>query len=108
MKSERMKKWLTNAAFFVFSLALIGWTASLTLGVMDMVLPNNPYTKYFALALYDGGVITWLFVYISKAKGTPQRGISLSMTVLDFIGVALMVIGALYLGGQSLAATPAW
>jgi hypothetical protein len=107
-KSERMKKWFTNLAFFLFSLALIAWTSTLTLGVMDLVLPNNRDTKYFALALYDGGVITWLFVYVEKAKGTPQRGMSLALTIGDFIGVALMVIGALYLGGQSLANGPAW
>jgi hypothetical protein len=108
MKSDRMKKWLTNAAFFIFSLALIAWTASLTLGVMDIVLPHNPYTKYFALALFDGGVITWLFTFIDKAKGTPQRGVALSMTVADFAGVAMMVMGAIYLGGQSLTDIPDW
>ncbi|HEY9760011.1 MAG TPA: hypothetical protein V6C97_32935 [Oculatellaceae cyanobacterium] len=108
MKNKNIQKWITEFLFVVFSVALIGWTASLTLGVMEIVLPNSPYVKYFALALYDGGALTWLFVYIYKAKGTPQRAIAMIMTFLDFLGVVLMVIGALYLGGQTLTEIPTW
>jgi hypothetical protein len=108
MKNKNIQKWLTDFMFVVFSVAIIGWTASLTLGVMEVVLPRSPYVKYFALALFDGGALTWLFVYIYKAKGTPQRAISMLVTVVDFIGIVLMVIGAIYLSGQNLIDVPSW
>lgn len=106
--NSRLKRWFVNLLFAAFCVAIIGWTASLTLEVMAWVLPHNPYTRYFALALFDGGVLTWLFVYIAKARGTNQRGVSLVMTVLDFLGVAMLTIGAIYLSGQTLTQAPEW
>jgi hypothetical protein len=53
-------------------------------------------------------VIAWLTTYIGRAKGTPQRGISLLMTVMDFLGVVAMVIAGIYLGGQTLTDIPSW
>jgi hypothetical protein len=101
-----LAKWFAGAFFMLFLAGVLLWTASLTLGVIDIVLPNNPTVKYFALALFDGGALTWAGVYIYKAKGTPQRGISLLMTAIDLLGVCAMVIGAVYLGGQNLTTVP--
>ena len=75
---------------------------------MVILFPNDPVLKYIAIALYDGGVIAWLTTYIGRAKGTPQRGIALLMTALDFLGVAAMVIAGIYLSGQTLADIPPW
>jgi hypothetical protein len=108
MKSERMKKWTASAVALLFGIAVIGFTIKLSYDVMAILFPNEPVLKYFAIALYDGGVIAWLTTYIGRAKGTPQRGISLLMTVLDFIGVAAMVISGIYLSGQTLADIPSW
>lgn len=107
LKDNPLAAWFAGVGFTLFLLAVLGWTASLTLGVMEIVLPGNPIIKYFALALFDGGAFVWASVYIFKAKGTPQRGISLLMTVTDMAGVVLMVIGAIYLGGQELTTIPA-
>jgi hypothetical protein len=82
-----LAKWFAGIFFMLFLLGVLLWTASLALGVIDIVLPNNPTVKYFALALFDGGALTWAGVYIYKAKGTPQRGISLLMTAGDLLGV---------------------
>ncbi len=108
MKNNELLKWFAGVAFGAFLLAVIAWTASLTIGVMQIVLPHAPAVKWFALGLFDGGALTWLLVFIHKAKGTPQRGVSLLMTVLDLIGIVLMVIGGIYLGGQELANIPEW
>src|SRR5258706_16406729 len=67
-----LANWFAGVFFMLFLLGVLVWTASLTLGVIDIVLPHNPTVKYFALALFDGGALTWAGVYIYKAKGTPQ------------------------------------
>jgi hypothetical protein len=106
-KENPLANWFAGVFFLLFLLGVLIWTASLTLGVIDIVLPHNPIVKYFALALFDGGALTWAGVYIYKARGTPQRGIALLMTAFDLLGVVLMVIGAVYLGGQTLTNIPA-
>lgn len=100
--------WFIGLGAAVFFVAVILWTASLTMSVMEIVLPHNPTVKYFALALFDGGALVWLGMFTNKAKGTPQRGISLLLFGLDFLGVVLMTAGGVYLGGQTLTAIPAW
>jgi hypothetical protein len=108
MKSERMRKWLATAVALLFGIAIIGFTIKLTYDVMTILFPQDPVLRWVSIALYDGGVIAWLLTYIARAKGTPQRGISLIMTVLDFLGVVAMVIAGIYLSGQSLASIPPW
>lgn len=108
MKSERMKKWMAAAVALLFGVSIIGYTIKLTFDTMKILFPNDPILQYVAIALYDGGVIHWLTTYIARAKGTPQRGISLLMTVLDFLGVVAMVIAGIYLSGQTLASIPPW
>lgn len=108
MKSERMKRWTASAVALLFGISIIGYTIKLTYNVVSQLFPQDPILQYVSIALYDGGVIAWLLTYIARAKGTPQRGISLMMTVLDFLGVIAMVIAGIYLGGQTLAQIPAW
>jgi hypothetical protein len=108
MKSERLRNWIATVVFSLLGLIVIGFSIKLAYDVMVILFPNDPVLKFMAIALFDGGVIGWLLAYIAKAKGTPQRGISLIMTVLDFIGVAAMAIAGIYLGGQTLADVPVW
>lgn len=108
LASNDLLNWFIGAGAAVFFIAVILWTASLTMEVMTFVLPNNPAVKYFALALFDGGALVWLGIYTNKAKGTPQRGMSLLLFGVDFLGVVLMTAGGVYLGGQTLTEIPAW
>lgn len=103
-----LMRWFISAGAIVFFISVVLWTASLTLEVMSYVLPNNPVVKYFALAIYDIGALVWLGLYTYQAKGTPQRGISLLLFMVDFAGVVLMTAGGVYLGGQTLASVPVW
>lgn len=105
---SKLLMWFIGLFAGVFFIALILWTASLTLGIMSIVLPNNPAAKYFSLALFDGGALVWIALYTYKAKGTPQRGASLLLFVIDFLGVILMTAGGVFMGGQSLETIPAW
>ena len=108
MKSNRLKKWMAAAVALLFGVSIIGWTIKLTYDTMKILFPNDVVLQYISIALYDGGVIHWLTTYIARAKGTAQRGISLLMTALDFLGVIAMVIAGIYLGGQTLADIPSW
>jgi hypothetical protein len=103
-----LMKWFVGVGAFAFFVTLILWTATLTMDIMNIVLPHNPAAKYYALALFDGGALIWLGMFVYKAKGTPQRGASLLLFVLDFLGVVLMTAGGVYMGGQSLADIPEW
>ena len=92
--------------FNIFVLAVGMWTASLTLSEMREILPNDPITPYFALALFDGGAIAWLTAWLKNARGLYQRSIALIMMVLDLVGVVLLSAGRLLGGGQTMTEAP--
>ena len=105
-----MKKLSTTIGkifFYIFILAVMGWTASLTIAEMKAILPNDPITPFFALALFDGGAIAWLMAWIGHARGLMQRSISVIMLVIDLGGVVLLSAGRLLAGGQTMADIPA-
>lgn len=103
-----LMRWFVGAGSLVFFITLILWTASLTLEVMQIVLPNNPVAKWYSLALFDGGALIWMGMFRYKAAGTPQRGISLLLFLFDFLCTVLMAAGGIYLGGQTFVAVPDW
>lgn len=104
MKS--LLKVVATIAFYAFVVVVAMWTASLTLGEVRDLLPNDPVTPFFALALFDGGAFVWLLVFISKAKGLYQRGVSLIMLLLDLAGVVAISAARLITGGQTMTAIP--
>jgi hypothetical protein len=103
---KQLFKVIGKILFFIFILAVGGWTASLTLQEVRVILPNEPITPYFALALFDGGALTWLLVFLGHAKGLMQRAIAILMLVLDLAGVVVLSAGRLLMGGQDLANIP--
>ncbi len=104
---KKLSATIGKIIFYVFVLAVFGWTASLTLQEMRAVLPNDPITPYFALALFDGGAFAWLTAWLGHARGLYQRSISVIMLVLDVAGIILLAAGRLLGGGQSMVDTPA-
>lgn len=103
-----ISKWLTKLVFYLMAVVLFAWTASLTVSFVSSALPNSPwFVPYFALVVFDLGMIAWLYVFLKHAEGTIQRGIALAACAFDFIGVGLMVMAEILLGGQSLTAAPA-
>ena len=103
---KQLLKTIGAILFYIFILAVAGWTASLTLAEVRVILPNDPITPYFALALFDGGALTWLLVFLGHAKGLPQRAISIMLLVLDLAGVVVLSAGRLLMGGQAMADIP--
>ena len=100
MKS--LMKVISTILFYGFVLVLFMWTATLTLAEVRQVLPGDPVTPYFALALFDGGALVWLLVFTTKAKGLPQRGVSLLLLIADLAGVVSISLARLLTGGQEL------
>lgn len=92
------------ATFLLYGLlaAVFGWTMSLTIGLASQVFPNNYWAQYFAVALFDGGAITWMLVFIKKAKGLPQRILALLLCVADTLGMCIVSGVEIVLGGQKL------
>lgn len=97
---------IAKGLFIVFIVAVFLWTASLTLAEVRAILPNDPITPYFALALFDGGAIAWLGAWLYHARGIYQRAISLSLMVIDLSGVILLSAGRLLGGGQTMTEAP--
>lgn len=97
---------IAKGLFVAFIVAVFLWTASLTLAEVREILPNDPLTPYFALALFDGGAVAWLGAWLYHARGIYQRAISLFMMVIDLLGVILLAAGRLIGGGQSMIESP--
>jgi len=96
----------SKIVFYVF-LVLVGfWTCSLTVSFVGRVLPGGQVEPYLALAVFDGGALTWLLVFLGHAKGLGQRAIALLMLVMDLLGVGVMCIAELFLGGQNFTTAP--
>ena len=52
-------------------------------------------------------LLAWLKVFLDYAQGSGQRAVALIMTLIDFLGVGLMVLAEILLGGQTMVAAPA-
>ena len=99
---KKLSATIGKIIFYIFVLAVAAWTASLTLGEMKAILPNDPITPYFALALFDGGALAWLMAWTGHARGLTQRAISAIMLVICLAGVVLLSAGRLLDGGQTM------
>ena len=104
---KKLSETIGKILFYIFVIAVAGWTASLTLAEMKAILPNDPITPYFALALFDIGALAWLAAWIGHARGLMQRSVSVIMLVIDLGGVVLLSAGRLLAGGQSMIEVPA-
>lgn len=85
MKS--ISRFITQVLFYLFLIVILAWTASLTLAMVGRILPDDSITRYFALALFDGGALIWFLTFLTYSEGVGQRGVSLLMATLDLVGV---------------------
>jgi hypothetical protein len=99
---KTLNKVFATIAFYTLVIVVFMWTATLTLAEMREIMPNDPVTPFFALALFDGGAVVWLLVFTGKAKGLWQRGISAIMLGADLIGVIAISMARLLTAGQSM------
>ena len=103
-----MHKSIARGLFYGVATVLILWTASLTYSFVRTTLPQVHWiVPVFALVVFDIGMLAWLKVFLDYAQGSGQRAVALIMTLVDFVGVGLMVLAEILLGGQTLVVAPA-
>ena len=104
-----MKNFYRLLAKVLFSLVGVGvflFVATLTLNLAKRIYPDDLFTPWFSLLIFDIGALTWLFVFSHSAEGGGQRVISVLMFVIDLVGVFVVVSAEVMLGGQELAEIP--
>ena len=101
-----MMKWASKIIFYFVAACLVAWTASLTFAFVSQALPGQPFTRWFALIVFDLGMVSWLLIFMYGAAGIAQRGIAFLLSVFDLIGVGLMCYAEIFLGGQTFATIP--
>lgn len=103
-----LNKTIAKFVFYAVCVILFTWTSSLTYSFLSMALPNAFFlVPLLGLVVFDVGMIAWLLVFLGHAEGAIQRAVSIGLTLINFIGVSLMVIAEILIDGQQLAETPA-
>ena len=93
--------------FYGVAIVLLVWTSSLTYSFLAMALPGQMwFVPLLGLVVFDVGMISWLFVFLSHAEGAIQRAASIILCLFNFVGVGLMTIPEILLSGQQMAAAP--
>lgn len=106
-----MGKFISNLFLGALALGLSIFTGSRTLDLLAWALPSGQTIyQWLGLAAFEGGMYFWSFYFISGAKGTAQRSISLCMAVFSVLAVCIATIADMSLdAGQAgkIAAMPA-
>lgn len=100
---KALLKFVSLVAFFVIGGGLLAYAASRSLDFIQSTLPaKDQVLGYFALLATSGGMIGWLLVFLFRADGIIQRGTSLLMVLIDFLGeAALFTMDTLYRSGEN-------
>jgi hypothetical protein len=102
-----MWKFIAKLTFYGIALVTLCWTGFLTYSFVSKTLSNlGPVIPALSLIVFDGGMISWLVVFLHHAEGAGQRGLAIGLTLFDLIGVGLMAFSEILLGGQTMIAAP--
>ena len=86
-----MKSWIGKILVTVLGLALLIYSATRSVDFISLTLPaDKQILAWFGLAALDGGIIVWLLAFMYGSHGGAQRGISIIMVLVDFIGAVAM------------------
>jgi hypothetical protein len=86
-----MKNWIGKILITILGLALLVYSATRSVDFISMTLPaDRQIMAYFGLAALDGGIIVWLLAFMYGSHGGAQRGISILMVGVDFVGAVAM------------------
>jgi hypothetical protein len=96
-------KWIARVLFYAVSIGLLVYAATRSLDFIQSTMPaDQKLVGYLGLLATSGGSIAWLAVFLFYAQGTPQKGLSMLMTIIDLLGeFALMSFDTLYRSGES-------
>lgn len=94
-----MKKAVAFIFMTVIGLALLVFTGTRTLRLIDSTLPGGDaqVAGYLALVALDGGLVIWPLVYLHGSRGMWQRGIALIMVLVSFLGVVAAMVADTFL-----------
>jgi hypothetical protein len=102
-----LNRTIAKFLFYGVAIVLLAWTSSLTYSFLSMALPGQMWiVPLLGLVVFDVGMISWLFVFLSHAEGAIQRAVGIILCLFNFVGVGLMTISEILLSGQTMAAAP--
>jgi hypothetical protein len=98
-----MKGWIGKILVTILGIGLLVYSATRSVDFIALTLPaDRQVLAFFGLAALDGGIIVWLLAFQFGSHGGAQRGISLMMILVDFIGaVAMFTADTIYNTGQA-------
>lgn len=95
---DTLAKSFTFILVAIMALALMIFTASRTLDLLQLLLPaNQSIFAYLALVAFDGGLLGWSLFFAYGARGQYQRAIALLMVIVSLAAIGITTIADLYL-----------
>lgn len=86
----------------LMELALLAFTGSRTLDLLQQLLPaNQAVFAYLGLVAFDGGLVGWSLYFVYGARGGWQRGITLIMIIVSLLAIGVSVISDLIISASS-------
>ena len=108
LEVAEMGKFISNLFLGALAIGLSIFTGSRTLDLLAWALPaGQALYQYLGLAAFEGGMYFWSFFFISGAKGTQQRSISLLMAIFSVLAVCIATVADLSLGASESGKLPA-
>lgn len=92
--------WIAKIIGLIFAVLVIGFTSWLTYLLAARLIPDSPILQAMTVILFDGGALTWFFLFLTQARGTAQWGIAGIGFAVGLIGAVIMAGGELILGQQ--------
>lgn len=88
-----MGKRATYIFILILSLALLGFTSSRSIDLLQLFLPpGQEGWAWLGLAAFDVGLLGWSLFFAHGAQGSYQRAIALIMVILSLLAVAVSTI----------------
>ncbi len=89
---SKKNKFLGTLAFQALIYGLLFYAMSRTLDFVSIAMPDDKKIwGYLFLLATGGGALIWKTVYLNKAEGSKQRGISFGMAVFDLVAELVLV-----------------
>ncbi len=96
-----MSQRATSILIGLMELALLAFTGSRTLDLLQQLLPaNQSIFAYLGLVAFDGGLVGWSLFFVYGAHGSYQRAISLLMIVVSLVAIGISVIADLIISAS--------
>jgi hypothetical protein len=97
-----MAKSLTFILVALMALALMLFTASRTLDLLQLLLPSNQSVfAFLGLVAFDGGLLGWSMFFAYGARGAYQRAIALLMVIISLLAIGISVIADLMISASA-------